>query len=206
MKLSKTNYLIFRECGKNAWVKIHKPEIYNSSPLSAFEGGIIETGNEVDELARDLFPGGVLIEKRDDFEYTKELIKNKNPILYQPVFETDKYQIACDIFVYNEQTKKYDVCEVKASNSGEDKKKKDKLYSYDLAFQYIILKKLKIPIGNLYIVRLNQKYSFDSELEIEKLFTKENFSEEVFEIEKVVEEEIKIAYDFLSETKEPNGY
>jgi len=139
MKLSKTNYLIYRDCGKNAWLKIHKPDIYKSFPLTEFEEGIIETGNEVDILARDLFKGGVLIEDRYNFDYTKELIKKREPILYQPVFETDKYQIATDIMVWNDKTEKYDLYEVKASTSGDDKKKKTKneLYTFDIAFQYL---------------------------------------------------------------------
>jgi len=68
MKLTKTNYLIYKDCAKNAWLKIHKPDIYYSKPLSAFDEGIIETGNEVDILARELFPGGVLIDDRNDFK------------------------------------------------------------------------------------------------------------------------------------------
>ena len=65
MKLSKTNYLVYRDCAHNAWVKAHLPEVYKAKPLSVFDQAIIETGNEVDVLARDLFPGGVLIERGD---------------------------------------------------------------------------------------------------------------------------------------------
>lgn len=63
--LSKTDYILYRECSKNVWFKIHKPDIYSESELSDFEKTIIETGNEVELEARKLFPGGVLIEGRD---------------------------------------------------------------------------------------------------------------------------------------------
>ena len=43
MKLTKTDYLIYKDCGKNAWLKVHKPDIYYTKPLSAFDEGIIET-------------------------------------------------------------------------------------------------------------------------------------------------------------------
>ena len=66
MKLSKTDFLICLDCGKNAWLKIHKPEVYKQYPLSSFERNIIDTGNQIDELARDLFPGGVVVASRDD--------------------------------------------------------------------------------------------------------------------------------------------
>lgn len=206
-KVSKTNYLIYRECGKNAWVKMHKPDVYYSYPLTEFEEGIIETGNEVDLVARDLFKGGVLVEGRYDFALTKELVEKKTPVIYQPAFETDKYQIASDILVWNESTQKYDVYEVKASNSGDDKKKKSKneLYTFDLAFQYMVLKNAGVPVGQLYLVRLNPEYVRRGDLDLQQLFTKEDFTDRVLEIEELVKNETAVAYDFLIQEKEPSG-
>jgi hypothetical protein len=100
MKLSKTNYLLYRDCAHNAWVKAHLPEIYKARPLSVFDQAIIETGNDIDVLARDLFPGGVLIE-RDDAVGTAQLVGQRAAVLYQPVFETTRYITACDILVWN---------------------------------------------------------------------------------------------------------
>ncbi|HRY62573.1 MAG TPA: hypothetical protein P5056_02280, partial [Candidatus Paceibacterota bacterium] len=64
--ISKTDYIIYRECHKNAWYKRHRPDVYFASELSAFEKNIIETGNEVDVLARGLFPDGVTVEGRGE--------------------------------------------------------------------------------------------------------------------------------------------
>jgi hypothetical protein len=61
MKLSKTDFLVYRDCAHNAWLKIHKPEVYGETPPSVFDQSIMETGNEVDKLARDLFPGSAPI-------------------------------------------------------------------------------------------------------------------------------------------------
>ena len=63
--LSKTDYLIYRECRKSAWLKIHWPDVFQESGLSEFDKAIIESGNEVEGVARNLFPKGVLIERRD---------------------------------------------------------------------------------------------------------------------------------------------
>ncbi len=207
MKLSKTNYLIYQGCGKNAWLKIHKPDVYFEYPLSAFEEGIIETGNEVDDLARELYPRGVSVDNRRDFDYTAKLIKEKTPVIYQPVFQTDKYQIACDIIVLNEETGKYDIHEVKASNSGDDKKKKTKneLYARDLAFQYITMKEAGVDVGDLYLRRLNPDYVRNGELDINVFFTKEDFTERVLESEELISEEMRIAYDYLMQEDEPGG-
>lgn len=205
MKLTKTDYLIYKDCEKNAWLKVHKPDIYFSKPLSAFDQGIIETGNEVDILVRDLFPNGVLIADRDSTKETVDLIKAKTSVIYQPVFETDLYKTICDILVWNLDTQVYDLYEVKASNSGENKKAKDELYTYDIAFQYLVLKELNIPIGKLNLIRFNNEYVRGVELDINQLFLKEDFTERVFKIISIVEGEMKIAQKFLADEKEPFG-
>jgi len=203
--LSKTDYILYRDCEKNTWVKIHKPEIYNAKELSQFEKTIIETGNEVDELARKLFPGGELVKGRGDTEYTKSLIDKKTAVIYQPFFQTEKYKMACDILVWNNKAKKYDLFEVKASNSGEDKGAKDIIYAHDLAFQYIVLKSLKVLLNKTYIIRLNKEYKRVGELNIQELFTKEDFTEKVEKIQEEVIAEMENAYEVLSTDKEPFG-
>ena len=178
MKLSKTNYLVYRDCAHNAWVKAHLPEVYKAKPLSVFDQAIIETGNDVDVLARDLFPGGVLIE-RGDAAGTAQLVAQRAPVLYQPVFETERYTTACDILVWNAETQSYDLYEVKASTSGDDKAANDELYTYDIAFQAHVLRENGVPLGALYLVRLNSEYVSNGALDLQQLFTRENFSERV---------------------------
>ena len=205
MKLTKTDYLIYKDCAKNAWVKVHKKDIYYAKPLSAFDEGIIETGNEVDNIARDLFPDGVIPANRDASGETMEFIKAETPIIYQPVFETEFYKVICDILVWNPSLKVYDLYEVKASNSGDNKKAKDELYSYDIAFQYLVLKELNIPIGRLNLVRFNSEYVRVGDIDITQLFSVEDFTERVLDIADTVKEDMKNAYDILSNEEEPFG-
>ncbi|HLY61037.1 MAG TPA: hypothetical protein VKV95_09830 [Terriglobia bacterium] len=63
-EISKTDYMLWRECPKNAWLKVHKPEVYYASELTEFEKSLIDTGIEVEEAARALFPDGILIPQR----------------------------------------------------------------------------------------------------------------------------------------------
>ena len=202
MKLSKTNYLVYRDCAHNAWVKAHLPEVYKAKPLSFFDQAIIESGNDVDVLARDLFPGGVLVE-RGDAARTAQLVAQRAPVLYQPVFETDRYTTACDILVWNAETQAYDLYEVKASTSGDDKAAKDELYTYDLAFQAHVLRENGVPLGALYLVRLNSEYVSDGALDLQRLFTRENFSERVALIIEAVRTEMQLAHRLLRQEVVP---
>src|SRR3990172_2507390 len=104
MNLSKTNYLVYRDCKKNAWLKIHRPDIYNASQLSEFEKFIIKTGNEVEACARKLFPQGILIEERNEEAVLvtekylqlgslapKRIGEPRPQVLFQPAFLKDGF-------------------------------------------------------------------------------------------------------------------
>lgn len=203
MTVSKTDYLLFRECKKNAWLKIHKPEIFYSFPLSEFEKSIIETGNEVELVARRLFPTGVLIEGRDEAaqKSTAKLIAEKERTLFQPVFVKDGFLAALDILQYDAETRSYSIFEIKASNDVDEKR-----HLYDLAFQVALLKKCGVDIGTANIIHLNPKYIRKGELDIEKLFTTANVTKEIKEIMPKVEFEMNAALEYLSKEAEPSGY
>jgi len=74
--LSKTDYILYRECPNNVWVKKHKPEEYAKFEVSEFEKSLAVMGNEVEKLARGMFPAGYLVERRSEGaqELTQKLI------------------------------------------------------------------------------------------------------------------------------------
>src|SRR3989344_5423462 len=122
MHLSKTDYILWRECPKNTWVKIHKPEIFFAAELSDFEKQIIETGNEVDKLAREIFSGAE----------------------FQRKFEADGFHAITDVFM--EKKDGAHVYEVKATNEIDKK-----THYHDLAFQVNVLQMcgIKVKSANL---------------------------------------------------------
>jgi hypothetical protein len=196
MKLSKTNFLIYRDCAHNAWLKMHRPDFYEAEPLSVFDQTIIATGNEVDVLARELFPAGVEVARRNS-DSTRAHILARTPVLYQPVFETERFTTACDIIVWNDASDTYDLYEVKASTSGDDKKAKNELYACDIAFQAEVLRQNNVPLGRLYLTRLNSDYERGTSLDVEALFTREDFTERVTEMLDAIGLEMEAAYDVL---------
>ena len=201
--LSKTDFLLYRECPKNAWLKLHKPKVYYSNELSEFEKTIIETGNEVESVARKIFPSGVLIKGRDkeDRVKTLKLVAQKSETIFQAVFVKDQLFAATDILQFDQKSKKWLLIEVKASNSV-----KDKIHLYDLAFQTILLKKIGLELESVNILHLNPKYIRNGELDIFKLFVADNATDKVNELIPQVEEEIQSALKYLSQETEPSGF
>jgi len=203
IKLSKTDYILFRECPKNVWYKIHKPDIYSRSELSEFEKSIMETGNEVELVARKLFPTGILIERRDakGQEATQDYLAKKQEALFQPIFVKDSYLAAIDILKFESETKSYSVYEVKSTNSVDEK-----AHYHDLAFQLNLLRKCGLKINKAYLIHLNSEYVRSDELDIAQLFKIVDVSNEVESVANAVASEMAEALKYLSQDSEPKGF
>jgi len=53
--ISKTTFPEFQMCPKNAWLKLHKPELLEQFKLSDLELHLVEQGSEVELAARALW-------------------------------------------------------------------------------------------------------------------------------------------------------
>lgn len=207
MRLTKTDFLICLNCSKNAWLKINKPSIYKKKPLSAFDLNIIESGNQIDELARGLFPGGKLLKSRDDFEYTKKLIANKTAVIYQPAFISNKFIAVSDILVWNNDTGFYDLYEVKSSTASEKNGgRKVEDYLIDIAFQKNVLNDANIKVDKCYLLTINKNYIRQGDLVLQDLFLIEDVSESIDNKLLEVRQSMEGAYEFLVKKEEPPGY
>jgi hypothetical protein len=64
--ISKTTFVCFLDCYKNAWLRIHRPDDVGKLELSDFELHLLEQGNEVEVEARKLFPAAVQVTATGD--------------------------------------------------------------------------------------------------------------------------------------------
>jgi len=166
--LSKTDYMRWRECHKDAWIAIHNPDLYYSFEPSEFDVELRETGTRVEEIARGIFPNGVLIEGRDETaqKLTQKLIAAKTPTIFQPVFSKDGFLAAVDVLQFNTETNGYTIYEIKSSSSI----KKEHLY--DVAFQAILLRGFGLKIDQVFLMHLNPNYVRRGKLNLSSLIQK----------------------------------
>ena len=203
MILSKTDYLEYRECKNNAWVKVHRPDIYKQFPPSEFDQLLMRSGGEVEKIARGLFPDGVLINDRDAIGKAKTMsyIHDKQPIIFQAVFQKDGFLAATDVLEYDPKTNAYNIYEIK-SKSDVDKK----THYHDAAFQASLLKKSGIKINKVFIIHLNKEYKRFASVDIKSLFTVVDITEKVEEFLEEVSLEMTSALEYLSQEELPKGY
>ncbi len=200
--VSKTDYLVYRDCPKNAWMKIHRPEVYFQTEMASFVKLIIETGNEVEAVARELFPTGVLIKGRDEEaeEETQKYLGAKEATLFQPIFRREGFLAACDVLKFDEETGKYDIYEIKATNEADEK-----THFYDLAFQVNLLRMSGLDIGKINLLHLNSKYVRDGDIDIINLFAIDDVTDKIESLCDEVAIEMEQALLYLSNDTEPKG-
>jgi hypothetical protein len=199
--ISKTDYMLWRECPRNAWLKVHRPDIYYASQLTEFEKSIIDNGIEVEEVARGLFPSGLLIEGRGEEarQATKKLLAAGTPALFQPIFERDGLLAAIDVLQFNGETSDYTIREIKSSTKPKEE------HLYDVAFQTVLLRGCGLKIGRVFLVHLNPDYVRSGDLDLANLFVTTDMTTKVDEIAGTVIREIEEARPYLLSDVEPDG-
>lgn len=218
--LTKTDFILYRECPNCVWVKRHNPDEYAKFEVSAFEQALGEMGEEVEELARGMFPSGYLVERRGEGsrQLTAKLVSERTPVIFQAVFATDRFLAAADVLQWNEGAQAYDIFEIKMSSSEEDDddddggpkkvdKKRELQYEYDLAFQTNVIEACGTKINEKYLVRMNRKYVREGALDFTPgaLFIVENKTEAITRISPVALMEMSAAQDYLESETMPPG-
>ena len=92
--LSKSKFLSAFQCEKKLWLEIHEKE--KATPPDEIQQAIFSQGHYVGELARDVYPGGVLIDS--DYldipkgtEITKDELAKVHPLFLKDFFNIMMY-------------------------------------------------------------------------------------------------------------------
>ena len=166
--LDKTNYLNYCVCARYGWQRYHK-KISDSETKRQ----LYQQGYQVENLAKQLFPGGHEIsgERQKALERTRICIeKNRSDILYQATALTPGKLLAKADIITIDEKQELDLYEVKmANNVGLDpnsKKDKDKKERYlnDIAFQKIVFTGSGYKINRTFLVHINKNFCLRQEI------------------------------------------
>jgi CRISPR/Cas system-associated exonuclease Cas4 (RecB family) len=204
--ISKSQFLNYLTCPKDAWFRIHKPEL-EEFKVSATLQHIFDQGYEAEAYAERLkvFTGMVEVKSRGEEaqKETQELLVKKVPAIFQPTFVADGFMCRCDALVWNGESHKWDLYEIKSSSSRHDTGARDHLS--DAAFQAVVLERCGVALGRVFIVHLNREYIRKGELDIEALFVQEDSTELVNARRVTVVGEMELAKKYLLQETEPKG-
>jgi len=202
MYITKTDYLEYTFCRKNLWLMKHKPELFKDKELSEFEKKIIEEGNLADEAARNLFPGGELIELVGvrGVGQTKNVLAMKPKTLFQGAFLSDVFFVQADVLHWNEPLNGWELYEVKATN--DVKREIPHHHVNDLAFQKLVIESGGLKIVKAGVIHLNSEYRQKGEVDYDDLFIVADLTDEVLASEDAVREEMDEMKAYLSSAEE----
>jgi hypothetical protein len=204
MQISKTDYLNFRFCRKDLWLKKNRPDEFPPDQLSEFQLELVKEGQEVDGEAQKLFPNGINIDGDQDaaISETKFHVDSKNPelVLFQAAIKNEPYYIRTDILKWNEKEQGFELYEVKATTKV--KKEKFNNHIYDLAFQYNVCQSAGFKIIKMGVIHMNPEYRRDGEIDYDQLFVNDDVTKDVLEVAEVVEDEMKAMIEYLTGKEE----
>ena len=199
MNLSKSLYTKGIQCPKALWLKKYNTAVLTEPDETALNR--FETGNEIGELACELFPNGVEIPYTKNFdemiEYTSKYIEDGIKYIYEATFRFNGIIVMVDILSVSKDG--VSLYEVKSSTSVKD------IYLHDAAIQYYVLQNLGYTIKTANIIHINSAYVRNNTLDLDKFFTVANVTPDVVKMQASIPSVITEFSSVLSDKiNEPN--
>ena len=196
--LSKSQFIRGLQCHKSLYLHKYRPELKDE--ISEQQEAAFQSGKDVGIYAQKLFPNGVEIPfddvtLSDQLSRTAKEIENGTRVIYEAAFSFDNIFVKVDILRKHED--KWEIYEVKNSTSVKD------VYHNDVAVQYYVLKGSGLPVSKAFLVHINNQYVKNGDIEVDKLFRVQDFTDDVIDNQGFVEDEIKKMREMLT-GDEPN--
>lgn len=184
--ISKSSFIRGMQCPKSLWLHLNQPD--DRDEISDQQQQIFDTGHNIGFLAQQLFPGGIDASKGDHskiFEavtYTKELIANGQPVIYEAAFSDGETLCYMDILVREKDG--WAAYEAKASTGVRD------YQVLDVAFQFFAINRSGLPLKRVSLVHVNNQYIRRGDLDIRQLFTIKLMNDRVIPMQETIPGEL----------------
>jgi len=194
--LSKSKFMAGQQCVKRLYLLCYGYE----PPGEPDEGkeAILAQGQEVGILARQAFPGGVLIDDdhvhhREAEVKTHKLMKDgKVPAIFEAAFTFENVRVRVDI-LRRSPGGRWRIIEVKSTSEAKEE------HVPDLAIQAYVLKSCGIKVSSTCLMHLDRGYVFDGKvLDVKKLFAIEDLTKKTVAFMKRIPAQLAANWRILS--------
>ena len=175
-RLSKSRFQAGLQCPKHLWLLCHAYQL--SDPVTDSQQAVFDQGHAVGALAREYFPGGVLVEEDHLHSYqalgtTARLLSEGFECLYEAAFEHDGVLVRSDI-VAKEDSRGWTLIEVKSSTEVKPE------HITDLGIQAHVLRGSGIRVAGCRVLHINSGYVYPGgPYDLGQLFTLDDVTAEV---------------------------
>lgn len=172
--LSKSRILLNLQCPKRLWLQVNRPELaeVDSSMANRLSGG-----NIVGDIARSLYPDGLLIEPGTltlALQETRQALNAPPRPLFEATFQSEEVLIRADLLLPDGNA--YRMAEVKSSTS---------LKAYhlsDAAIQTWVCQQNELPMTRVEIAHINNSFVYPGSLNYQGLFKHVDVTEDIKEL------------------------
>jgi hypothetical protein len=156
--LSKNRFLAGLQCPRRLFLESYFPDL--AEPLDMSQQALMETGIAIGRLARQVFPGGRLVEEpnyRHDTAVAatlEALADESTPIMYEAAFTYDDVRLRMDVLSRNADTT-FDLVEVKSSTRVKDE------HIPDVGIQIHVLEGAGITVRRVSLLHIDNTYVYE---------------------------------------------
>ena len=200
-RLSKTRYISGCQCHLKLWYDCFERDL--GADVDAVTQAIFDTGHEVGRLARQRYPGGVLVEAdhlhaEDAIAQTRALLADESvPAIFEAAIEHRGVLIRADVLERSTRGG-FNLIEVKSGTTVKD------VHEHDVAVQMWVLRGAGVDVASVGLLTLGRGYVFDGKsLDVYRLFRFHNLDDEVGEHLPWIGEDVTLLRSMLSSKRAP---
>lgn len=202
MKISKSKFVAGCQCPKRLYWQVHQPELAHEP--DAASAAVMEQGQEVGLLARELFPGGVEVSSDEGLDQairtTRELVANREvPALYEATFENAGVLVRVDV-LQRRRDNRWRLVEVKSSTD----LKEGSFHPEDVGIQYRVLRRGGLDVASACLAHVNRNYVFEGgDIDVRKFFKVRNLTRRVIKIQHDLTFRLRAQFAVLNRPQPP---
>ena len=175
--LSKSRFTSGLQCLKRLYLETHRRA--EADPIGEDLAARFATGTAVGQLARGLYPGGVLV--AEDFREheaavrrTKALIAERTvSVIFEAAFTAKGIRVRADV-ITRQPGGSWHLVEVKSSTHVRD------VYVADAAVQVLVLERSGLTVDRVFLAHLDNSYVFPGcPYDLDRLFARADITDEV---------------------------
>lgn len=196
--LSKSKYLAGLQCAKLLWFTWNDSKAIPASDAQA--QAIFDQGNQIGELAKQLFPDGVEVEHEGlslprTLELTRQALALRRP-LFEAAFSFKRGYARPDV-LKPVGSDAWDIIEVKSSTSVKD------VNLHDIAFQKFVCTGTGLRIRKCFLLHIDSKYVRHGAVDPRQLFHREDVTDAVDELVETVEARLNQMLEVVNLAQHP---
>lgn len=203
MKLTKSRVVCGCQCLKRLYLQVHQPEL--AVEPDAASAAVMEQGQEVGRLARQLFPGGVEVDSSrglgQAIRVTRELVANPDvPAIFEATFENGGVLVRTDV-LQRVGGNRWRLVEVKSSTD----LREDAFHLEDVAIQYRVVSRSGLDVASACLAHVNRNYVFEGgDIDPRRFFRMRNLTRRVQRLQPKLTFQLRSEFTVLNMPKAPD--